>query len=578
MGDALSWIIRIEGINFDAAIMDTPDLSMIRGASLAYEAAATWLVGKDGVRRIAVSLLPGVIVRTVYAGGSQAVLCVENADEDGMALLVAEIRGALAGTPRYGPDQPEYQAGDQPPTRHLCFAIDVTPVEGTDETAEKLAVEYASMKSRLRQMRSPSIPPVPVLEDAPKGLASRRAMLCPVDPMRPASRDEDHLIWTAAGQFSGADIVATGDGGSERIRVSARVGDLRPFGRTARRRLYPELIPRDLHEEISSEAEVAHSFADIVGDAPRGVPESSRAKMAVLHVDGAGFGKARAASPSLEDFAGKVQTLFISHLLAGLMRQFRDGARGERYESYLRHRTPRTTLDATAGDAELTQKNFALRFETLMLGGEDWTIVIPSWCLAETLDIIFHELAAFNAAQKVDFGLRVGALVCHCKTPIRRARAIAYDLCEGARDHAAASPIDIHVMESIDIPDGAFESQRRAIYGPEVTPVALAFDGARWSQTADAYRALSKMPRSQLYDLIRRGDAGSDALDLHRHLAAACERSPAMKQLFPATEEDETVRDLSNLPGGGTLLTRLKRLAELWDYVVVQPAPPGAVQ
>ncbi|WP_128292280.1 hypothetical protein [Afifella aestuarii] len=565
------WVLRIEGVNFGAAVFNTGDLSTIRGASLAYEVAM-----EDAAERMEERVLqvaPNATCERIYVGGSQAAFRIKVCDAESMEAIAARLRRELREGQYFVAEKPEFRPEgkrkdqNRPPTQHLCFVVDVAPVENDDEAG---AVDRAMTRSRFRQMRAPSLPRAEVRVGLSDGVKVRRSAFCPIDPMRPAAAEEESRIWTAPGQFPFGEALepkvnAKGDVVAERIAVCRRVGDLRPYGRTARWQLYKRRFKERKLTDLA-DIRVAESFEDIVEDPPKDLPESAKGKMAVFYVDGAGFGALR-RKLGLREFSQLMQELYIDTLLYEQLADFDAGSKREK-DRYARFR-----FDYEASDGKTPPKPF-LRFETLMFGGEDWCFVVPSWLASEVLERIFARTAEFSEKGGVELGLRAGVLICPSKTPIRRATGVAHDLCDGAKlfmgETGARSAIDIHVMESIDVPYGALKTQRRRIFGA-VEPEVFGFDGGSWTKEARKFRHLSRLPRSQLYALIRRiGDEGDT--NAKEEIRRACERSLDLREILCPNDAAEP--DLDLLPakaGGGDISFRLKRLADLWDYVVVQP-------
>ncbi|MEZ5792196.1 MAG: hypothetical protein R3D34_15925 [Nitratireductor sp.] len=567
-----SFILRVEGVNMGETVFNTADLSTLRGASLALEMAVEML--KDGNRldAMAKAVSAGAKITPIYAGGSQAVMRVDAINEAGIETLAGQLRAILASGEWSPAEQPVYAGtarSDNPPTQHLCFCVDwaeLPPLgNGADAAgAVRQATDLAMVKTRYRQMRAPSLPPVSTLTGQFTNVAEKRGHLCPVDPMRPVSMDDNHLIWTAKGQFPKAIVVDKSNSGkSERIRVCDRVGDLRPYGRSARSRLYTKQIG----DAVSGVGDLrfAESFADLTQEPPAAnISVSASSKMAVFYFDGTGFGAMRAQN-ELGKFSDFVTDLFSHYMVASAVRHLLRGANlhGDAARRYCLWRP-----DHSAGEDENAQ---FLRFETLMLGGEDWCFVAPGWLASELLEVLFAAHARCVDAWKdkdlkgvENCGLRAGVLICPTKTPIRRARSLAYDLCESARNglgDGQRSSIDIHVIESIDVPEHALEAQRQRVHGNHVSGADFCFSGEGWAEIANDYRSLSSMPRSQLYKMI------SATRDMSDDKAWTTIQNITKR----SSDTGEVLGERDVLPGTGSVAFRLRRLAELWDYVVDQP-------
>ena len=536
--DVPDFVLRVEGLNFDATVFDTEDVSTVRGASLALEVAVRGLG--------AVLAAPH---SEIYAGASQAAFLLTDTDAEGAAQAAASVRAALDAPAGHDLGRAEFD--EVPPAQHMVFAVET--VEVRDGRLDQ-ALESAQALAQRRQLRMPTFrPPEPYV----LGTGEARAdAVCAVDPKRPVSNGDEATTLVRSDQFPQAMVVEDdvgGDGLTKRIRLSRRAVDLREYGRTARRELYRKILKREL--PALDEVSFAQSFEDIVTAPPTGLAPSVPGKLAVLYFDGAGFGAIRARhleDRSLDLFSAEVRRLFDA-IVADLLETF--VAAGDA-ETSRRHAV-------RLWDPKIRSRRPHLRLETLMLGGEDFCVIVPAWLAVATVRRVLETAERFDARTKAPLHLRCGALICDHKTPIRSARRVAHDLCDDARAAIEGAPDDVaqfHVIESVETPDAALGRQREALFGVS-DPKAFCFrlDALRRAER-DVARLKREFPRSQVYKLIRRlkdPAADPDALveaTLRRSDRSRIASADALTALLPD-------------PDARGARFGLTQLAELWDYV-----------
>lgn len=321
--------------------------------------------------------------------------------------------------------------------------------------------------------------------------------------------------------------------GGETIRISQSVDLRREYGRQARSGLYARL-------GVAPPEHLPNSFEDLVAAPPSDVAEVARSKLVVIHADGAGFGDALAKVGASRFSADLVP------LQAGLMRALLDKL-------------------SSLGPRGLTADG-ALRFETLLFGGEDMDFVLPAW-------LVFDFLKAFSEATRdweiggVHLSHRVGCIIAHRKTPIRQMRQLAHDAVDLLRGCDGVDVFSIDTFESAAPPDD-LDAHRRRVFGPQAEP---GFFAESLSQAAADLRKLSALAHA--------GDdeAATSRSQIHTLLAphhdfAAQGTSADVARAFadfrlrigrPLAGEEP----LSELPFSGPFAMRLAKTALAWDYV-----------
>lgn len=227
-----SFLLRVEGVNFDATVYETNDISTIRGASLALLRLGDHVLD-------ALTALPGVQnPELVFNGASQAVLSGETSlSADTLRQQVAD---RLAGV-------------DSPPFSALTTVVDVVEVDGKG-IAE--ATRQAEARNASRQFRQWTLEPQPFSKKA------RHAD--DLDRVRPVLDEE---------------------------KTNTQLENKKEFGREARQTFYEQ----ELQELLPSGTGVTFTdnLPDMIANPPPDVPEAVRSKIAVFYADGNDFGKHR---------------------------------------------------------------------------------------------------------------------------------------------------------------------------------------------------------------------------------------------------------------------------------------------
>lgn len=227
------YLLRVEGVNITPFILDSRDLSTIRGASLMLLDAIHWVEKK-------------------LEGYSPEPLSV----------------GASAGLFRITCEQPtevcrQVREGLQRTYPHATFVVDVMPE--TKPEAYRTDVESLIAANRWRQMQASTLA-VPRKNEA----AFWRFPTCSIDGVRPAVPEKD---------FGKPNRKQGDDDDAERY-VSRATHDRRKHGRLEKQKFYTGTTGlRDL-------GTFANDFSEI---APRHDP--LRNKIALFYADGNGFGK-----------------------------------------------------------------------------------------------------------------------------------------------------------------------------------------------------------------------------------------------------------------------------------------------
>lgn len=379
------------------------------------------------------------------------------------------------------------------------------------------------------------------------------------------------------------------------FQLSTRSADLRNYGRDARRTLYPVTLGPTRTETLHGLGlfridrqepgfDFAQSFHDIVADPPAGLPVSLRGKMAFLYFDGNGFSAARAVVDigKFGEAVAEARAETLTELLSFFMSDGDDKALVYRRSTNIR-RPGSKPRDKPANE----QMNL-MRLETLVAGGEDFSLVVPAWL---AWDVAWRMLDWLDTAGQVasarlldgrPLGYRAGMVICHHRTPARRATAFAEALCEDAKkvkEKFGEDPepaLSLHIVESHDVPEVPrlggpdLVDVRRASFDPQDPPKlgenygrAFRFTNAdRVALNDDLAWLKAQFPRSQVYNLLEHdGDFDRAMHDMANRARKQADPEEVTRRLAPPAGWSQgagSVQDPQRL--------RLIQIAELWDY------------
>lgn len=419
--------VGLEGQNFAASILDTQDLSTIRGGSLLMRDLVT-----SADKRLA-QFFPDK-VQPATLGGSFGIWHV-----DAPAKTVQEV------LPQLHADLTREDA------RHLGFGLvavtDDGPGDGTGFARQRKRIRAALQRARLSENRLP----YPDLNSAGQGV-------CEIDFVRPTSKRARKI--TGAGEYKS---------------ISQAVADRREAGMKGKQKLLREEIAENTLEKAAREAlkrdgrpfamQIA-SISERFADRPL-LKSNLQDKICVIALDGNGFGKIQDAALDASDRI-ETQKAFddaLASMRRTLVADVFDLVIAEGCEG------PPTPEEAEVRKELKDVISPVIRFELLLWGGDEIMFIVPGRVGWRILEQIGHSVARmeFNAADlnldqaafdnsKVTFS--VGAVFCHHNAPIARVKKLADDLCghikglkrkdnEG-RDGKKDTLFMVEVLESFD--------------------------------------------------------------------------------------------------------------------------------
>lgn len=523
---AVKYILRVEGVDFDATIYDTHNLSAFRGGSLALLAAP------KGVRAFLTN--EKIAFTELFAGASIGAWSIDLPANEDPEKFGPRIRDWL----RLG-DWLGSEAANWP---HLSFVVDLAAIDAAKGVgADYLAYKKAEAKNRARQFRAANWA-LPEFEEKARGAHDR------FDRVRPAPPDC---------RVDAQGLVGQAVSRSFRARFE--------FGRRQRQEFYAS----NASARKADGLDFAESFEDIVADEPDGLPAPLSKKIAVFYTDGNGFSRIREQAKTvdaLSEFSRKLIAYQRQKLLDGLLDWLRAGIMSDQWGAYA----------LQPPDAE--DSRWPLRFETLMWGGDELTFVMPSWLGIEFARKFFDEWTKdWTAPSGAPLTFGAGLVFCNEKTPIRQARKMAKIMAEDAKTILENVALDdlkhvlqIEAFESITMPEWdegkGLERYREKLFHAAPAPAHFTLRDEEIGMTFERVRELkNEFPRSQLYGLLRKArDDGAFALGEAGDVALKTEAEVYFRRKgLDAAECLPKLKILSK----ALLAYSLFMGAALWDYV-----------
>ncbi|MBK8906684.1 MAG: hypothetical protein IPM60_01875 [Rhodospirillales bacterium] len=565
------YLLRIEGVNFASTMLDTTDLSTVRGASFLYLEAITRidkiLRGRPEVGR----------VETLSQGGSVGLFSLDLAD----GASPTQIRDALeAELPK-----------SNKLFSHLTFVVDLVkmreppalpPSEDADEQARAFLHnrERVIAANRWRQQQSPSLV-APSPQSMPGGDRETSKRVCEFDLVRPGSIRSELIK------------------GKQNRCLSDSVNDRRRYGIDCKFYWYQEFLRRPLDAGGRAPfADFANDMADLADPGSDG--PNLKGKIAVFYADGNGFGRIQddlirgknpwSAGPpehrqrDWDDRLRHYRRLLLERVLdtvagskAGLQQL------GEMTKKPLKEEVK---LRKPPGKADDKRPN--LRLETLYAAGDEGMWIVPAslgWTLAATFfaETLGRDIETGRQGPRPGWTIgdhvdapplhhAAGLVFCHHDAPITRIQTLARNLAEIAKAHdRSQSLLCYQVLESFDHIGRDLDAFRRERCPAGIAPSQMIVPGEKMGPvlgSIDALKSGKKLPRRQLKRL---------ALTLH--MDGAGESVSALEK----TLRDEYPRgadlaaDLAPLRdcfGDGQALWL--HLDDLWDFLV-KPEAASAV-
>ncbi len=582
--------LRAEAVNLANLIKDTEDLSTIRGSGL----MILDLTGPVG-RAIDRSGL-ATSKTQVTSGASQTVFRVELKADSLPQQLEAAVSAELRRDAR------------------LRFATVVVVVQAATDYAT--AREALLARTRWQQLRQSRISP---------------AGLIPSPPTIPANADQDTSWrpWCAVDLVRPVAKTAENVRNEEKRGVGESVFVRRNFGFAEKQGFYEREVGWTPQADIAEKMRAAWDFHQIAqfdtgpesAKAYQDLPSVLNGKIALLYVDGNRFGKIQADKCTTEEAQAQWD-------------QMCQGQRRKALQAILKQAWDQEHPDWT--DPRWwnysNPKEWRLRLETLLWGGDELLWVVPAWQGLQVAQTFFEAIerrqpapaaelkrdhwgapvssqsrgirnldrkpskgketavGQQHAEAKVDFGIltySAGLVFCHAEAPIQRVWDLAHELAEEAKQavHREANALSYTVLESFDQLGESLQAARlrQLPFSPsdEATDVAkrLTDTGQRLDRTvirseelAGLLKAIQWMkanfPRGSVYRILRVLRQDKWKTPFTTWFSRAMRDLPASERRHGAQYLD--FFDLRTAKPGDELGRRLNwmHLAELWDYAV----------
>ena len=495
------YYLRMEGVNLYSFVYDANDLSTVRGGGL-------MLLGAPRIVEQALEQGPhGVAgVKKIVSGASVGLFEFDiDADTPAReAEIAADVRNDAARLLASSAGVPD-----------ATFVVDVGKKEGDFGTC----MQKLLAKNRWRQFRQPTIA-------APaKNESAQVTQPCELEGRRPGT-------------------VVRREGNEKKIYCES-VDRRREYGRDKKRKFYTDELGDVLRRAFSGD--FTRSFEELSKDETQG--DLSR-KMAVIYLDGNGFGKVRddecREAEDLIEFESRVKKCRAKALADLIDRMDCESANGFKTETG------------------------AYRLETLLWGGDELIWVVPAWKGWEVLQAFYtvsmDKEWSFRGRRLTHAG---GLVFCHHNAPIHKIVELSVSLAEATKEECRDKNLFQYlVLESFDhIGQDLGEFRKRHV--PFKWRASL--DGDAMEEAADAVRfARDRFPRGQIYKAVHA--AAASARNAKRGENADCEENAVerfrkrLEEIVPK-ETLELLDERQRLKHLGDRNSTWLHLAQLWDYI-----------
>jgi hypothetical protein len=376
----------------------------------------------------------------------------------------------------------------------------VVNIQAANKFAE--AKEKLLAKNRFQQMQQLSV----VMPEP-----SQNQAVCGLDNLRPANKT-DYIK-------------------KERLSVSASVYQRRQHGREQR---------QDFYEQETGLS--GYQFTNDLNTLATLEKQKLNNKIAVFYCDGNGFGEIQRehcqTAEALRKFDSTIQTYRREFLTA--------------------------FLEWANEQDDFRTKDNELRLETLLWGGDEFTLVVPAWHGLATVDFFYSFTEQWQFADK-PLTHAGGLVFAHAKAPIQRVQKLAKDLAERVKDYPSgktANYLEYAVLESIDFPTESLQDFHKGLFChlADSRPLLTPLDAEMRVRAVQLQKILSK---GQVYALARAA------------LKPDTEFEAQLKQLLKVTDFPNAPKDkrqalqqhLDAIFPQTDLTWQCLHLVDLWDYV-----------
>ena len=533
----MSYYLRLEGVNLGNFVMDTNDLSTIRGGSLLLLSAITsakqiidiqlscrqdpvdveldqldaelqGLKNKEQLtkteknkkknlsKRIKKRKNKKSVAETSYTsetsiteGASWGLFQLDVTADEAIQIKEAVVEGL----------------NQNEELKHATLVVDIHKNNGVQE--------YKSDRNRLQtvnrwhQMQSPSLAiPTPDKE------------ICDVDKVRPADPfdyQED-----------------------EKIHISKSVARRRSYGRANRQQFYPVIPGIDFY---------TNNLNQISSDETK---ENLNGKIAFIYIDGNKFGSIQKASQTPKE-----------------QRKFDQIVRPGREEILTKILT---TISSQRDWIYNDNGKKRIRLETLLWGGDEIIWVVPAWQGWWMLKTFYREAEQLLINPQTNRPLKhaAGLVFCHHNAPIKRIDTMARNLVDGfAKHNRNKNLIAYQVLESFDHAGTDFHGYRKKRLAGTGDLDNLLIDAKDMDKIQDIFHKLKSeevdFPHRKIYQILQQYRTGNEG-----------KAEEYMAKLLP--ESSELIEKLKGIFGSGQ--AHWLHLMDLWDYIPTTGNDNGEVE
>lgn len=446
------YYLRIEGVNLDAFVFDTNDLSTVRGGGLLMlalpEKAAAILGDTDRCDYESISI-----------GASWGLFRVVVDDPADMSSLLAELNNKLKES-EFSYRDGQGNEKTLKPWQHATWVADVV----LDDDDFRSCRDKVHALNRWHQMQSLSL----ILPEQEPCKEDIREAVCGLDMVRPAYRTINEEGVKA---------------------VSRHVSDRRQYGREEKQDFYEKttgisgcLFTRTLSELACHDQ--AGCKQDVLGNLD--------GKMAVIYLDGNSFGKRQQACISEEE-----QKAFNELVKNGQKQFLKELLQEIRGDDLWINRLP--------GDAGEEDR---IRMETLLWGGDEIMWVAPAWQGWWLLGYFFRQTGTDGWQFKGEQLTHAAGLVfCHHNAPIHRIKRLAHDLADLAKARGKETGyVAYQVLESFDHAGTDLRRFRELRCPPGIVPEDLVLTGTDMLSVKKAAGGLARQgefSRRKLHQVVQ---------------------------------------------------------------------------
>lgn len=412
-------LLRIEGVNLSNVLDDTSEISIRRGSGLMLRQAVTEISKR----------FPDLDnISTGASIGLYAITATNNSAENIQQTVVEQLNA------------------DYP---YLSFVVDIEPYQ---DEGFKQAHEKVIAKNRYRQFQQITLVTPKPVEGA--------SACCDMNHLHPVDKNPEKI--------------------KTNKQVSASSRERFKQGRELRQKFYQQ----ELNLPNSSDYKFTNDLTEL--SKPTNHTQNFNNlndKMAVIYLDGNGFGKIQNSCLTKESLQSFDQTNqdYRRDFLKDLINKLNNDP------------------DMKNGDN--------IRLETLLWGGDEMILVVPAWKGISVIQSFYDYSKDWHYTDKnnqKDHALTYagGIVFCQHKTPIAQVIRAAKDLAETVKERKEGRSnnyFDYLVLESIDYPTQAIKEYWALRYGASTQTHRPALCPKSFSH--DLAKTLEGLPRGSIYDI-----------------------------------------------------------------------------